>query len=69
MELHITSKNIELTSETQRYIQRKLGRLNRHLRNIMETKIDVSEERTKSQQHRFLARATALGSHTKLHGE
>jgi putative sigma-54 modulation protein len=69
MELHITSKNIELTSETQQYIRRKLGRFNRHLRNIMETKIEVSEEKTQSQQHRFLARVTAFGNNTRLHAE
>ncbi len=69
MELNITSKNIELTPEVQRYVQRKLGRFNRHLRNIIETKIDIVEEKTKSQQHRFLVRVTTTGSNTRLHGE
>ncbi|UCE98213.1 MAG: ribosome-associated translation inhibitor RaiA [Dehalococcoidia bacterium] len=69
MELNITSKNVELTPEIQRYIQRKLGHFNHHLINIMETKIDIVEEKTKSQQHRFLLRVTATGSNTRLHGE
>ncbi len=69
MELNITSKNIELTPEIKQYIQSKLGRFNRHLRNVMETKIDIVEEKTKSQQHRFLVRVTATGSNTRLHGE
>ena len=69
MELHITSKGIELTPEAQRHIQRKLGRLNRHLRNIIETRVEITEEKTKSRQHRFLVRVTASGNNTQLHGE
>ena len=69
MELHVTSKGIELTPEAQRHIQRKLGHLNRHLRNIIETRVEITEEKTKSRQHRFLARVTVSGNNTQLHGE
>lgn len=69
MELNVTSKGIEITPEAQRHIQRKLGRLNRHLRNIAETKVEIMEEKTKSRQHRFLARVTISGDNTRLHGE
>ncbi|MFH1662808.1 MAG: ribosome-associated translation inhibitor RaiA [Chloroflexota bacterium] len=69
MELNVTSKGIELTPETQRHIERKLGRLNRHLHNIIETRVEITEEKTKSRQHRFLARVTVSGSNTQLHGE
>jgi putative sigma-54 modulation protein len=69
MELHVTSKGVELTPEAQLYIQRKLGRLSRHLHNIMEIRIEITEEKTKSRQHRFLARVTVSGDNTQLHGE
>ena len=69
MELHVTSKGIELTPEAQQHIQRKLGRLNRHFRNIIETRVEITEEKTKSRQHRFLARVTISGDNTRLHGE
>jgi putative sigma-54 modulation protein len=69
MELHVTSKGIELTPEAQEHIQRKLGRLNRHLRNIIETRVEITEEKTKSRQHRFLARVIISGNNTQLHGE
>jgi putative sigma-54 modulation protein len=69
MEMQITSKGIELTPEAQSHIKRKLGRLNRHFRNIMETKVEITEEKTKSRQHRFLARVTVIGNNTQLHGE
>lgn len=69
MELNVTSKGIELTTEAQRHIERKLGRLNRHLQNIIETRVEIIEEKTKSRQDRFLARVTVSGGNTKLHGE
>ena len=69
MELNVTNKGIELTPEAQRHIERKLGRLNRHLRNIIETRVEITEEKTKSRQHRFLARVTVNGGNTQLHGE
>jgi putative sigma-54 modulation protein len=69
MELNITSKGIELTPEANRHIQRKLGRLNRLLRDIIETKVELTEEGTKSRQDRFLARITVFGDNTQLHAE
>jgi len=69
MELQITGKNIELTPAARRYIERKLGKLNRHLPNITESKVEISEEKTKSPQQHFIVRATVAGSGTRLHGE
>jgi ribosomal subunit interface protein len=58
MELQITGKNIELTSEVRRYIERKLSKMNRHLPNIMKSDVEIFEEKTKSPQQRYLVRAT-----------
>jgi len=69
MELQITGKNMELTPAVRRYIERKLGKLNRHLPNIIESKVEISEEKTKSLQQHFIVRATVTGSGTRLHGE
>lgn len=69
MGLNITSKGIELTQEEQRLIECKLGRLNRHLGKIMETKVELTEEKTKSPQHRFVVRVTINNGNTQLHGE
>ena len=46
MELIITSKGVELTEEVRRLIERKLGRLDRHLENITDTKVEITEEQT-----------------------
>jgi len=69
MELNITSRGIELTQEESRLIRRKLGRLDRHFDGIIETRVEITEETTRSRQDRFLVRVTVSGSSTQLHGE
>lgn len=69
MELQITSKNIELTPTIRHYIERKLGKLTRHLPNIIESKVEISEEKTKSPQQHLVVRVSVAGSGTRLHGE
>ncbi len=69
MELQITGKNIELSPAVRSYIERKLGKLNRHLPNIMESSVEIGEEKTKSPQQRFVVQATISCSGTLLRGE
>ncbi len=69
MELQITGQNIELSPAVRRYIERKLGRLNRHLPNIIECRVDVSEEKTRSPRQHYLVRATVDGRGAMFHGE
>ena len=71
MELQITGTNVELTPVVHRYVERKLGKLNRHLPNIIESKVEISEEKTKSPQQHYLVRVTVnsgVGG-TVFHGE
>ncbi len=58
MELHIAGTNMEITPETQRYVERKLGKLNRHKPDIIDVKAEISREGTKSPQAQFLLRVT-----------
>ena len=60
---------MQVTPTVRRYIERKLGKLNRFLPNILESKIEVSEENTKSPQQHYLVRATVAGSGAVFHGE
>ena len=60
---------MQVTPTVRRYIERKLGKLNRFLPNILESKIEVSEEKTKSPQQHYLVRATVAGSGAVFHGE
>jgi len=69
MELKVIGKNIELTPELDRYIQQKLGKLSRHLNNIIEAKIEIAAEKTRSPQQRFIAQVTVDSSGTLLRGE
>jgi putative sigma-54 modulation protein len=69
MELQITGKNIELTPEIRQYIERKLGKLNRHLPNINESKVEIFEEKTKSPQQRFVVQMTVDSRGTLLRSE
>ena len=69
MELQIIGKNVRLAPTVRHYIERKLGKLGRYLPNITESKVEVSEEKTKSPQQRFVVRVTIGGSGTLLRGE
>jgi putative sigma-54 modulation protein len=57
MELQITGTNVEITPETHRYIENKLGKLDKHLPDIIDIKVEISEEKTKSPQQHYLVRA------------
>jgi len=69
MELQITGKNIELTPAVRQYIERKLGKLNHYLPNIMKSSVEISEEKTKSPQQHFVVQVTADCNGTLLRGE
>jgi ribosomal subunit interface protein len=69
MELQITSKNIDLALEVHRYIERKMDKLSRQLPSIIETKVEIFEESTKSPQHRYVAQVTVDNAGTLLRGE
>lgn len=71
MELQIAGTNIEITPEAQRYVERKLNKLNKHLPDIIDTKVEISEENTKSPQERYLVRVTVNSGvgRAVFHGE
>jgi len=71
MELQITGTNTEITPAAQRYIGRKIGKLNRHLPDIIDIKVEISDEKTRSPLQRYLARVTVNGgtAGSVLHGE
>lgn len=66
MELKITGKNVELTDEVRRHIERKLDKLARHLPSIEETCMEITKEKIKSRRHRFVAQVTVSVKGTLL---
>ena len=71
MELQIGGTNMELTPAVRRYVERKLGKFNRHLPTVIESKVEISEEKTKSPQQHYLVRVTVNGGvgGAVFHGE
>jgi len=69
MELQITGKNMELSPAVRQHIERKLGKLNRHLPKIIEFKVEVAEEKTKSPQQHFVVQATIDSTGTLLRSQ
>lgn len=69
MELQITGKNIELSPIVRQRIERKLGKLGRHLPNITGYKVEVAQEKTKSPEQHFVVQVTLNSNGTLLRGE
>ena len=69
MKLLVTGTNTEITPVLKSYVLRKLGKLDRHLPNVIEAKVEISEEKTKLPQQHYLVRATVTGSSGVFHGE
>ncbi|OGO02076.1 MAG: ribosomal subunit interface protein [Chloroflexi bacterium RBG_13_52_12] len=71
MELQITGTNMEIAPATHRYIERKFNKLTKHLPDIIEIKVEVTEEDTKSPQQRYLVRAAVNSGvgRSAFHGE
>ena len=71
MELQIAGTNMELAPAVRHYVERKLGKLNRHLPTIIDSKVEISEEKTKSPQQHYLVRVTVTGGvgGAVFHGE
>lgn len=69
MEMHITGKNIELTTNIREYISRKMGKINRFLPNILSFDVVASEESTRSPDQRFIVQVTLDSNGTLIRGE
>jgi putative sigma-54 modulation protein len=71
MELHIAGTNMEITPEIKRYVEQKLGKLNRHKKDIIDIKTEISQENTKSPQAHYLVRVTIQSGSggATIHGE
>ncbi|MEE9366268.1 MAG: ribosome-associated translation inhibitor RaiA, partial [Dehalococcoidales bacterium] len=69
MELQITGQNVEVSSEVRRYVERKIGKLTRHFPNIIESIVEINQEKTRSPQQHFMVRASVNGNGISLHSE
>ena len=69
MEIQITGRNVKLIPAVRSYIERRLAKLNRHLPDIIELKVEVAMENTRAAEQRFVAQVTIESGSTLLRGE
>jgi putative sigma-54 modulation protein len=65
MELVIKGKNLEIEEAAQDYIRDKLAKLERHLPDLGEVKIELTYEMTKAAEKRYVAQVT-ISTHGAL---
>ncbi|OGO07068.1 MAG: ribosomal subunit interface protein [Chloroflexi bacterium RBG_13_56_8b] len=68
MELQITAKNIELTPTVRQLVESKLGKLGRHLPDILEYKVEIAREKTRAANQHFVVQLTIDSHGTLLRG-
>ncbi len=61
MVLQVLTKNIELNSQSNDYIQKKFQRLERHIKPVPDAKLEVSLTSSRSQADRFVVQLTLTG--------
>jgi putative sigma-54 modulation protein len=69
MELIITGQSIEVLPTVKDYVEKKFGKLDRHFSNINNTKVELSEQKTKSQDQRYRVQVTMDVNGTLLRAE
>ena len=69
MELLIKGKGLELEEAAQDYIRDKLNKLERHLPNLDEVKVEVSQQMTKAADNRYVVQVTINSHGTLLRAE
>lgn len=58
MDISINSRNMEVTTRLQDYVEKKTGRLDRYMPNLTEVRVDLSAENTRSTVERQIAQIT-----------
>ena len=69
MKLTIQTHNVELTDWLQKYVEKKLGRLDRFLSDIDEIHVELRQEQTRSAADREIAQVTVRSRRTILRAE
>jgi putative sigma-54 modulation protein len=69
MELVIKGKNLEVEEAAQEYIRSKINKLERHLPDIGEVKVELTQEMTKAVESRYVVQVTINSHGTLLRGE
>ena len=69
MEMQIFSRNMRLSERSEDYIQKKVARLERHLPERADAKLELRRTARRSETDRFVAQMTISASGTTLRGQ
>lgn len=69
MEIVVRGRNVNVTERMQEYIEKKIGKLERYLPIIDEARMELSQEETRSAQHRMIAQLTVRSRGKVLRAE
>ena len=69
MEMQIISRNMKLSGNSEEYIQKKVARLERHLREQAEARLELRRTARRSETDRFVAQMTINASGATLRGQ
>jgi putative sigma-54 modulation protein len=69
MDIQITGKNLEVLPTVRDYINKKLGKVDKFLNNILAFEVVVSDEKTRAPESRFVVQVTVNNHGTLLRAE
>ena len=69
MEIVVRGRNVNVTERVEEYVEKKVGKLERYLPIIDEARVELSQEETRSAQHRMIAQLTVRSRGKVLRAE
>jgi putative sigma-54 modulation protein len=69
VEMQVIGKHLELSQEILKYVERRFDKLNRHLPDMLESKIEIIRAMNKLPEHRYIVQVTMNNRGTLLRGE
>jgi putative sigma-54 modulation protein len=69
MEIVVRGRNVNVTERVEEYVEKKVGKLERYLPIIDEARMELSQEETRSAQHRMIAQLTVRSRGKVLRAE
>ncbi len=69
MQLIITGKNFQVSDWLDSYVRKKIGKLDRYLTDPAETRVELTEEKTKNAQQRQVVQVTIFKNGTIMRAE
>lgn len=69
MDLQLTGHNVEILPTVRSYVEKKFKKISRHLPNLNVVKVELTEQKTKSQMQRYRSQVTLEINGTLLRAE